>query len=277
MSNALFAPQRAANGDAIFNPQIIVVTNLAAALTVTPNLSAQVRNSVTYLAANLQARANLASTLNSSVTYLGSTLRGSSSLNATLKDSIQRIATVLSVHPTLTASLAQPAVLRATLQVVPGLTANLVVPIGLSTQLISSAAMSASLQTTASTGLPRGLRVIARPTGGAESQLVRFRGDNYADEFEVILERDGEPVSINGCTFVMSVASDKNPSATDPLVYQVFGQVTDAVDGLVEFAPTASQTDMTGFYYYDVQMQDSSGIIRTLISDSYVFKPDITR
>jgi hypothetical protein len=47
--------------------------------------------------------------------------------------------------------------------------------------------------------------------------------------------------------------------------------------GIVEFSPTASQANQVGNFYYDIQMTDSNGKIRTVMLDEYSYTQDITK
>lgn len=107
--------------------------------------------------------------------------------------------------------------------------------------------------------------------------LERRRGDSYADEFEITSETTGQPVDITGFTFLMTVDPEKAPVNSDNNIFQVAGNITDGPNGLVEFAPTAVQTDVLGSYFYDIQMTDTGGRIRTVIAGKYKLVQDITK
>ena len=51
----------------------------------------------------------------------------------------------------------------------------------------------------------------------------------------------------------------------------------DAAAGRVEFAPSPTQADHVGTFYYDVQMTDGAGRKRTIALDKYVFPQDISK
>ena len=108
-------------------------------------------------------------------------------------------------------------------------------------------------------------------------RIERKRGDTYADEFTVKSKATGLPINITGYTFLMTLDSEKNPSSNTNNLYQLVGTILDAPGGRVEFAPSALQADHLGAYYYDVQMIDGAGRKRTIESDTYIYKQDITK
>lgn len=109
------------------------------------------------------------------------------------------------------------------------------------------------------------------------SDLTRRRGDSYADEF-IIKDRDtGLAIDITGCTFVMTVDPAKEPSDALNNLFTVSGTILDAVNGRVEFAPTATQTDHVGQFYYDIQMTDGAGRKRTVVLAKYKLTQDISK
>jgi hypothetical protein len=90
--------------------------------------------------------------------------------------------------------------------------------------------------------------------------------------------RDGAVVNISGCTFKLTVNSLKDPPSTATQLFTVDGVITSAVAGEVEFSPTSLQADQTpGRYYYDVQMTDGAGAIRTVYKGVYRILQDITK
>lgn len=106
--------------------------------------------------------------------------------------------------------------------------------------------------------------------------ITRYRGDSAPDLFTIT--RDGVAVNITGCTFKLSVNSEKNPSSTATQLFTVTGTITSATAGEVQFSPTTVQANQApGRYYYDVEMTDASGAIRTVVKGVYRFVQDITK
>lgn len=109
------------------------------------------------------------------------------------------------------------------------------------------------------------------------SDLIRRRGDTYADEFIIKSRSTGLPINITGYTFTLTVDPAKDPVDATNNLFQLTGNIVDAVAGRVEFAPSASQADHIGNYYYDVQMIDGASRKRTIVLAKYKFVQDITK
>lgn len=108
-------------------------------------------------------------------------------------------------------------------------------------------------------------------------KVTRVRGDTYADQFFIRSKVTGDAANLAGCTFKLSLSTTATPNAQSTPVYQLIGVVPDPLLGIVEFAPTAEQADQVGNFFFDVQMTDAAGLIRTLVLDSYVYTQDITK
>ena len=109
------------------------------------------------------------------------------------------------------------------------------------------------------------------------TDIKRKRGDTYGNEFQVISETTGLPIDISGYSFVLTVDPQDDPAGSGNNVFQLTGTITDAANGLVEFAPNATQADNLGSWFYDVQMTDGSGRIRTILDGRYIVVQDITK
>lgn len=108
--------------------------------------------------------------------------------------------------------------------------------------------------------------------------LERKRGDSYGDEFTISSTTTGAIVDITGYTFLMTVDPSADPEDSTTNLFQVAGNITSALFGKVEFAPTAEQTDLpAATYYHDVQMTDGSGRKRTIAFGKYTITQDITK
>lgn len=108
--------------------------------------------------------------------------------------------------------------------------------------------------------------------------FTRRRGDTYADEITVISKTTSAAIDITGYTFVMTLDPSQAPSTVANNLYQITGVIVDAPAGRVEFAPTALQSNQApGTYYYDIQMIDGAGRIRTIALDKYIYTQDITK
>lgn len=109
------------------------------------------------------------------------------------------------------------------------------------------------------------------------TDLTRKRGDTYADEWAIISETTGQPIDITDHTFKLTVDPSEEPDTDSENLFQLTGVLTDPTNGIVEFAPSAAQADHVGSYFYDVQMTDPAGRLRTIDKGAYVFTQDITK
>ena len=109
------------------------------------------------------------------------------------------------------------------------------------------------------------------------SNITRKRGDTYADEFIIKSASTGLPIDITGYTFVLTLDPERAPEDASQNVYALTGNIVDAANGRVEFAPTPLQADQLGNFWYDVQMVDGAGRKRTVVLAKYTYTQDITK
>jgi hypothetical protein len=107
--------------------------------------------------------------------------------------------------------------------------------------------------------------------------IERHRGDTYANVL-TFKNADGTALNLTGYTLVLTVDRRREPSDGTTQLFQLTGTLTDAPNGKASFTPTLMQAGATpGTYYYDVQLTDGSGAIKTAGPGKYVFKQDITK
>ncbi len=110
------------------------------------------------------------------------------------------------------------------------------------------------------------------------TDITRRRGDTYADEFTLKSKATGLPINLTGYAFTMTVDPSAAPVDAAGNLFSLAGTIVDAAAGRVEFAPSAVQADQTpGTYFYDVQMTDGAGRIRTVAAGKYKIVQDITK
>ena len=109
------------------------------------------------------------------------------------------------------------------------------------------------------------------------SDLERIRGDTYADEFTLRDSTTKQPIDITDYSFYLTLSSEKNPADESSQIYQIAGTIVDAINGKVEFSPTEQQANQLGSFYYDIQMVDGIGRIRTIVKAKYKYTQDITK
>jgi hypothetical protein len=107
------------------------------------------------------------------------------------------------------------------------------------------------------------------------TDITRSRGDTYP--IEILVTANGAPLDVTSATFKLTVDPSKAPVDDSANLFSLTGVVTDGPAGAVAFTPTAMQADRVGKFYYDVQMVDGSGAIRTVLSGKFTLTQDITK
>jgi hypothetical protein len=108
-----------------------------------------------------------------------------------------------------------------------------------------------------------------------------YRGDSYPISLTIKDASSGEAIDISGYSFILTVDETKNPTDDSTKVFSVDG-VVDADQttnpGKVTFTPTTVNTSIAPQkYYYDVQMTDGDGNIRTIEKNTWFIEQDITK
>jgi hypothetical protein len=107
------------------------------------------------------------------------------------------------------------------------------------------------------------------------TDITRKRGDTYADEFVIRNETTGVPMNIVGCSFFLTVDPNQFPTSAASNSYKLTGAILDAAGGRVGFAPSETQANLVGRFYYDVEMIDTASRKRTVASGKYTYQQDI--
>ena len=105
--------------------------------------------------------------------------------------------------------------------------------------------------------------------------ITRKRGDTYP--IEILVTSNDAPLDVAGCTFKLTVDPSKTPTDNTANVIALTGSLVSGETGRVNFPLTDGQADHLGKYYYDVQMTDAGGIIRTIMADKFIWVQDITK
>ena len=107
--------------------------------------------------------------------------------------------------------------------------------------------------------------------------ITRKRGDTYG-ETVTVTDTAGAAINITGYTFKLTVDPEKAPLTADNNLFSITGTILSPTAGTVEFAPSPTQADQApGTYYYDIQLIDGAGRIRTIALDKWVVVQDITK
>lgn len=106
--------------------------------------------------------------------------------------------------------------------------------------------------------------------------ITRVRGDTAADKI-IVQDSAGLAIDITGFTFLLTVSPDQKPTTAVNELYSLAGVITNALQGTVEFVPTVTEANQLGKFFYDIQMTDAGGRIKTIAKDKYTYTQDITK
>ncbi len=105
-----------------------------------------------------------------------------------------------------------------------------------------------------------------------------YRGDSYPVELTIKNATTKAVIDLTGFSFVLTVDTLKAPPDDTAKAFEITGVIDDPTTGIVSFTPTVIQTDVPPkTYYYDIQMTDASGNIRTIAKNQFVILQDITK
>jgi len=109
------------------------------------------------------------------------------------------------------------------------------------------------------------------------TDITRFRGDTAADRISV-QDTAGVAIDVTGFSFILSVNSLERPPTNSTELYTLAGTILDAAGGVVEFVPTVGNADQKpATYFFDIQMTDDIGRIKTIDSGKYIYVQDKTK
>lgn len=107
--------------------------------------------------------------------------------------------------------------------------------------------------------------------------LFRTRGDTYPTQL-IVKDENGVIIDITGFAFILTVDPSEEPIDALANLFALTGTIVDGPAGAVSFAPSVGEANQTpSEYYYDVQMTDLGGAIRTITKGRYTFLQDITK
>lgn len=106
-----------------------------------------------------------------------------------------------------------------------------------------------------------------------------YRGDTYPLELTIKNKNTGEIVDLTGFSFILTIDLLKEPADDVTKLFDVVGILDDdPTTGKVTFLPTSANTDLDPkIYFYDIEMTDASGNIRTIAKYKWKLKQDISK
>lgn len=109
--------------------------------------------------------------------------------------------------------------------------------------------------------------------------LHRKRGDDYPMEF-TLFDDATPPVAINISGFAFQLVVDPSDCPVDSSgnVLDLTGVLSDAPNGVFQFNPTVLQMDITpDVYYYEIEMTDGAGNIRSIVKSKFIIEQDVVK
>lgn len=107
--------------------------------------------------------------------------------------------------------------------------------------------------------------------------ITRKRGDTYRIRI-TFTKDDGSPLDLTNSSLLMTVSPIALPDEASDALFTIIGSIVGAAtDGVADFQLTAAQADNVGEFYYDVEMTDVSGSIRTILEGAFTMTQDITK
>ncbi len=106
-----------------------------------------------------------------------------------------------------------------------------------------------------------------------------YRGDSYPIELTIKNNGTQEVIDITGFSFILTVDSLREPRDETTQIFTTTGIIdADPSTGKVSFTLSSSQTNLSSkTYYYDIQMIDTDGNIRTIAKNQLQILQDITK
>ncbi len=112
----------------------------------------------------------------------------------------------------------------------------------------------------------------------AKTTLSLYRGDSYPILFTIKDAASSTPIDLTGCSLLLTVDTLAEPPDDTTQVFQLTGALDASPStGKVYFTPDTTDTATVGSYYYDVQLTDADGNIRTVVKSTLTIAMDITK
>ena len=107
--------------------------------------------------------------------------------------------------------------------------------------------------------------------------ISMYRGDKYPITFKVRDAKTKALIGLAGYTAKFTVDSRENPTDNTTKLLEAVGVIVgSSTDGTISFL-VSTENLAAGTYYYDVQLTDPDGNIRTVKKDTFLASQDITK
>jgi len=109
------------------------------------------------------------------------------------------------------------------------------------------------------------------------NDLTVFRGDDLAIQL-TFQDTNKAPINITGWTIFMTIKNTKDDSDEDALVEFTSSTIPDPALGIFWIRISNTETvQLTGSYWYDIQVKKLDGTIQTVTGGNINFERDVTR
>lgn len=106
--------------------------------------------------------------------------------------------------------------------------------------------------------------------------ITRVRGDTFPLDFQISVT--GGSLDVTGMTFLLTVDPSPDPVNATNNLFELTGTIVDAPNGKIRFSISLVQADQTpSEYYYDLQLKDTLGLLRTIAKGKWTVVQDITK
>jgi hypothetical protein len=106
------------------------------------------------------------------------------------------------------------------------------------------------------------------------SDITRYRADDFLIRV-TLRNADGSLLDVDGCTFLLTVSQEEDPTSVAAQLFQSVGVIeAPSTNGVVQFPVV---TVDPGRYFFDLEMTDTTGKVKTVYKGSYIVLQDITK
>ena len=121
--------------------------------------------------------------------------------------------------------------------------------------------------------------IVSSNVNDDQRAMTIYRGDSYPITFLFETPSASLPINLTNCAFTLTVSSERSPVDNTTEVFSVDGVIDDSPStGKVSFTPLTTDTDiLPKKYYYDIQVTDGDGNIKTLVKSTLSIVQDISK